>query len=69
LGGNLVALCYYIEDKLKKASSENEFKNLLEIDQEIQSIYKETRDYIQLLSGIRTEKKENYYNIDFYLET
>lgn len=48
---------------------ENEFKNLLEIDQEIQSIYKETRDYIQLLSGIRTEKKENYYNIDFYLET
>ena len=64
-----MALCYYIEDKLKKASSENEFKNLLEIDQEIQSIYKETRDYSHLLSGIRTEKEENYYNIDFYLET
>ncbi|AZI26009.1 hypothetical protein EA772_11880 [Pedobacter sp. G11] len=69
LGGNLVALRYYIEDKLKKASSENEFKNLLEIDQEIQSIYKETRDYSHLLSGIRTEKEENYYNIDLYLET
>ena len=68
LSGSLVALRYLIEDKLRKAKTENELEAFKEIDDEIKTIYSETRDYSHFLSGKHLVLDNNHYDIDEYLE-
>lgn len=67
LSGSLIALKYLVNDKRKKSTSDRELSTLNIIEEEIDSIYTETRNFSHLLSKSPVEEKDFIYDINTYL--